>query len=161
VARNKADREDIVREATALVERVEVTVPTMAEPIVIGFRRDGSASFYFGTDPVWQFNSRGELRRGFVDGRLLKAVAGRLVTMERVRTATEVELRSRPLSDEDSQLVLASEAARLRPLTLAWQAGSIRIDRQVPTDSDVACRVQQLLEVHAESFVVAAAPHSR
>src|SRR5688572_18570527 len=65
MARQEQDREDILREATALVERVELLIPEFPEPIVAGFRRDGSASFFFGADPVLQFNAQGKLRRAF------------------------------------------------------------------------------------------------
>ena len=47
MARQESNREDLLREATALVERVELHVPAFEEPIVVGFRRDGCASFLF------------------------------------------------------------------------------------------------------------------
>ena len=73
MARRESDREDLLREATALVERAELTIEGFDEPIVVGFRRDGSASFFFGADPVYQFNTAFELRRAFVVGLLYKA----------------------------------------------------------------------------------------
>ena len=42
MARRESDREDLLREATALVERAELTIEGFDEPIVVGFRRDGS-----------------------------------------------------------------------------------------------------------------------
>ena len=77
-ARNP-NREDLLREATALVERIEL-VPhrdrqfDASEPIVVGFRADGALSIFFGDDPVYQFNAAGELRRAYCDGLLFKAV---------------------------------------------------------------------------------------
>ena len=70
MARDESDREDLLREATALVERIELAPADAAddEHIVAGFRRDGALSIYFGADPVYHFNSAGELRRAYCDG---------------------------------------------------------------------------------------------
>src|SRR5687767_7509073 len=98
MAREETDREDILREATALVERVELLVPGCAESVVMGFRRNGSASFFFGADPVYQFNTSGELRRAFVTGQLIKADRGTLAAFDRHRTETEVQFVRRDLN---------------------------------------------------------------
>ncbi len=82
MARDEQDREDLLREATALVERVELA-PTdneAGEHIVIGFRAGGAASVYFGGDTAYHFNSDGELRRAYADGLLYKADIGRLTS---------------------------------------------------------------------------------
>src|SRR6186997_1242741 len=92
MARRESEREDLLREATALVERAELTLEGSEEPIVVGFRRDGSASFFFGVDPVYQFNAACELRRAFVGGLLYKAERGRLVSLSRQRTMESVAL---------------------------------------------------------------------
>ena len=75
MARNQSDREDLLREATALVERAELRISGWSEPVVVGFRRGGGASLFFGGKEVYQFNAGGELRRAFVAGRLIKASA--------------------------------------------------------------------------------------
>src|SRR3954447_20411722 len=98
MSRHESDREDLLREATALVERIELTVGGFDLPVVCGFRRDGAASFYFGADPVYQFNAVGQLRRAFVAGRLIKAERGRLVALSRERTENEVALVRHELS---------------------------------------------------------------
>src|SRR6476469_7343231 len=98
MSRQESDREDLLREATALVERIELRLPDQPESVVAGFRRDGSASFFFGQSPVYQFNSGRELRRAYRDGLLYKTDNGRLVEMRRERTDTAIELRSRMLT---------------------------------------------------------------
>src|SRR5204863_2544475 len=78
MAREESSREDLLREATALVERIEL-IPngsTSDGRIVAGFRRNGALSVFFGEDPVYQFNAAGELRRAYTDGKLLKADRG-------------------------------------------------------------------------------------
>ena len=58
MAREEHARENLIAEATALVERVELLLAGLPEPVVAGFRPDGSASLFFADDPVYQFNSR-------------------------------------------------------------------------------------------------------
>ena len=48
MARNEQDREDLMREAGALVDRCEIQVEFLTEVVVVGFRRDDSVSFFFG-----------------------------------------------------------------------------------------------------------------
>ena len=78
MSRTEQDREDLLREATALIERVELRVSGWSESVVAGFRRGGQASFFFGADLVYQFNAALQLRRGFHNGQLIKAEDGRL-----------------------------------------------------------------------------------
>src|SRR5262245_41173967 len=110
MARDESEREDLLAEATALVERVEI-VPrrTLAREygavletgsIVAGFRANGAMSLFLGEDPVYQFNAAGQLRRAFVNGRLYKAVGGRLVQLERIRQPQLVELRRHDMTPE-------------------------------------------------------------
>ena len=63
MAREEQDREDLLREASALVERAEVALADGATRVVLGFRRDGCASFYFGSERAYQFNTDDALRR--------------------------------------------------------------------------------------------------
>ncbi|MCA9269139.1 MAG: hypothetical protein KDA41_11745, partial [Planctomycetales bacterium] len=83
MAKQQHDREDLLREATALVVRAELQLNSDAHPVVAGFRQGGEASFYFGFDPVFQFNSERQLRRAFYDGRLIKAEQGALIALAR------------------------------------------------------------------------------
>ena len=92
MARQENPREDLLAEATALVERAELRIAGFAEPIVVGFRRNGAASIYFGQDAAYHFNTANELRRAFIGGTLYKADRGRLAALVRRRTAAEVEL---------------------------------------------------------------------
>src|SRR3954453_924358 len=107
MARTESDREDLLREATALVERVELQVDGLEQPIVVGFRRDGSASFFFGAEAVYQFNSAGEFRRGYIDGLLYKAERGSVIALERERSETAVNLRRIELSAQQTDAILA------------------------------------------------------
>ena len=146
MSRQESDREDLLREATALVERVELRLTEQPESIVAGFRRDGSASFFFGQSPVYQFNGRRELRRAYVGGLLYKVDSGKLVEMRRERTATAVELRSRSLSPEETSKFLLGAEDCLKRLRDALVARIAEVIGQVPGDKDVASRVATWLQ---------------
>lgn len=159
MARNEMDREDLLREATALVDRAELTVNGETEPVVVGFRRDGAASFYFGADPVFQFNVRGELRRGYLGGRLLKADGGRLVEMSRERTDAATMLLSRPIGDAESDSIVSFARERLAMLSSALRAGQFSVVGQVSVDGRVVQRALDWLEAMPARLHVAARPN--
>src|SRR5438045_3092531 len=121
MARQEQDREDLLREATALIERAEVQLPHDELPTLLGFRRDGSFSIYFAGDFVYQFNSNLELRRAHVHGLLYKAEKGRLVEIERRREPGCVALIRRPLSSEEQATFLAQMRRRLSEFAAALQ----------------------------------------
>lgn len=146
MAREESDREDLLREATALVERAELRLPDCAEPIVIGFRRDGSGSIYIGGEPVFQFNARGELRRAYWQGQLLKSEAGQLVALTRQRTPDAVELLRHPLPAAEVAQVLAACRHWLDRIAAAIAAGMIEITGQVPAEGQVLERIESWLK---------------
>ena len=158
MARQESDREDLLREATALVERIELSLPNQPETIVAGFRRDGAASFFFGQSPVFQFNSQRELRRAFRDGLLYKTENGRLVEMRRERTDTAVELHSRVLADDESAALLQEAVTRLGGLRVALRTGETIVVGQVPdvaSGVDVKSRVLEWLNLLTGAIPIA------
>jgi hypothetical protein len=144
MAREESDREDLLREATALVRRIEFRVSHEAEPIVFGFRRDGAASVFLGADPVYQFNAVGELRRAYVGGKLFKADRGALAELTRVRTVAETQLVRRDLAAEETEKFLTAMTARLGPLCKAL-GGRVEVIGQVPPDGDLLSAVREEL----------------
>ncbi len=148
MARHEQHREDVLREATALVQRVAwQTAETAAEPIVVGFRRDGSGSIYFGQDYVLQFNLRRELRRAFAAGEMVKAERGELVALRRVRSASEVVLARRVLDARELAAFLATAQSALNHLLEAVQDGTMHVQGEVPAAAGVAARAQAWLEL--------------
>jgi hypothetical protein len=164
MARDESSREDLLRDATALVERIELRITRSdavphdwVEHIVVGFRANGSASFFFGDDPVYQFNSAGELRRAYVGSLLFKASGGRLVSIERRRQQNEVQLLSRQLAD-DEQIEFADKMRRwLRDLADALQKGRFEVIGQWPVGADLLNRVRNWLATH-DGLPIAATP---
>ncbi|MBX3432776.1 MAG: hypothetical protein KF847_05615 [Pirellulales bacterium] len=145
MARQEHTREDLLRDAKALVPRIQITLsdePT-ADPIVCGFRGD-AASVYFGEDPAYHFNPAGRLRRAFVGGELLKADEGALVAMRRERSATEVALASRRLAPAETEALLADATERLGRVAAALAAGRFTIEGQEPPQGDALARFASL-----------------
>jgi hypothetical protein len=161
MAQRESNREDLMREATALAQRAELMLPGAPEPIVVGFRRDGGASFFLGADPALHFNSAGELRRAYVDGQLYKAVKGRLVAMRRERTATETVLLSRELSSAEADGFLAMVHQRLAGLREFLSRGDAAVLRQVPDDADLLRRILDWLSTLPAAIPIADAPNVR
>lgn len=160
MAGNESDREDLLREATALVERVELSVPGFAEPIVAGFRRDGSISFFLGAERVYQFNAAGELRRAFVDDLLYKAEAGRLVSLRRERSQGVTALLRRELDDAELTDFLSSMQRELRKLLEALNVGQTTIVGQVPAEGEVTLRIAAWLSALPAEVAVANRPNA-
>jgi hypothetical protein len=101
MARNEADREDLIREAVALTERAELQCTSFPEAVTVGYRTTGAFSVFFGQDPVYQFDPDYRLRRAFENGSLFRSHETTLARMIRQRTEEQTLLiRSDLLPDE-------------------------------------------------------------
>ncbi len=129
MARHETDREDLMREATALVNRVALRREGTSEETVIGFRTEGTLSIYFGTELVYQFNTDHELRRGYYKGCLLKANQRLLVSMRRNRESGSLQLLSTTWDSQQTQRFLEQVQLDLRQL-----AEEIRTQRSAVID---------------------------
>ncbi len=158
MSRQAQDREDLLREATALLERAELRVDGCDDPLIVGFRRNGAASFYFGADPVFQFNAECELRRCYFTGRLVKAEEGTLFWLDRVRTADESILQRTQLAASELELLSEQVASRLETLGSDLRSGRFELVGQVPKNADVIGRVIAWLEQASLPPAIAASP---
>ncbi|MDA1017654.1 MAG: hypothetical protein O3A00_24745 [Planctomycetota bacterium] len=116
MAKSESDREDLMREATALVERIEFRISDEAQPIVAGFRRDGRFSIYFDADLVYHFDEQHRLRRAFVDGDLYRTQGTTLARLRRERTQSQTVLRSHDLSADELADFRTALMNRLQPI---------------------------------------------
>jgi len=146
LAKYEQNRENIMREATALVRRIELSLPGHEVSCLIGFRRDGAASVFFGIDPVYQFNADSELRRAFIDGKLVKAEQGKLVWLVRRRTESEVQLLRHNFAEAEQDALLQTAGDSLLFLLKQVVSGRASIVQQVPTDTRVLNEVKSWLE---------------
>ena len=158
MARHPEEREDLLREASALVVRAELHVDGFTEPVVVGFRREGAASFYFGENVVYQFNSENKLRRAFDRGTLLKCEQGRLYRLTPNRTAQALELVRHELTSEETQEFLSAARERLQQLHAALVERHFRIIGQVPESVDLTQRIRDWLERLPSSIPLAESP---
>lgn len=163
MAREESEREDILREATALVERAELLLEGAAEPLVFGFRANGALSVFVTQDEVYHFDAEGSWRRGYWSGRLLKAEGGRIVEMIRERTSDQTVLRSRPWSPSE-QAEYAAQWIQRRE----WLRESLDASRYQPigavsaSGTDPVRRLSDWLEQKkAGPLFVADRPHVR
>jgi hypothetical protein len=156
MARHEEDREDLLREATALVERAELRCAGAS--IVVGFRRDGSASFFLSPEEVYQFNSAGELRRAFSNDRLYKADDGKLYRLTRQRGENSVNLVRHELAAAETGEFLSKARSRLAELFVDLQSARFQLIGSVPEDADVVGRTCGWLGRLPERLVVAAKP---
>lgn len=160
MARHEQDREDLLAEATALVERAELNLAGHVEPVVVGFRRDGAASVYFGGETAYHFNSAGQLRRAYQAGLLLKAEHGQLVSLDRRRVPGEVQLVRHELSDQETCDFLDNLAARLVALQESLSQGEYQIVGQVPAAVDVVGPIRRWLDALSFPPPIAATPRA-
>jgi len=143
LAKQEIDREDILREATALVNRVELEVSGRADGdrIVFGFRECGSLAVYFGADPVYQFNATPALRRAYHHGCLLKAVDCQLVSMRRERQDGKLQLLSTSWDDEKTQEFIGQVSRDMFQLVGAIEAGEARVIGFVAADQQTTAEI--------------------
>jgi hypothetical protein len=165
----ESPREDLLREATALVERIELVPRVEAgqssltvfpgRTIVAGFRRNGALSVFFSEEEVYHFNAPGELRRAYLNGHLYKAVKGQLVVLTRLRTPEQVELRSQPLTVAEQAAFTARMSKSHAALASDLAADNFVVQRQVPPNVDVVARLRAWLADHA-TWSIAARPNA-
>ncbi|MEX0612237.1 MAG: hypothetical protein WD738_00145 [Pirellulales bacterium] len=160
MARQESDREDLLREATALVERIELSLGDTSQDghVTAGFRAGGAVSIFFDGDPVYQFNESGELRRAYCDGLLFKAVHGRLVSLRRVRQQGEVQLLRGDLTDSEKTAFLARMNDSLSGLATRLERGEYTLVGQVPAGADVLARLRDRL-TRLQQAPIAKTPH--
>jgi hypothetical protein len=133
MARRESDREDLMRKAVVLVRRCECETADENDSVISGFRKCGSLSLYFGTDPVYHFDSSARLRRAFGGGCLFRTQGTTLARLERVRTDSVTELRRHDLTDGELRAFLVTMRTRLQNFSAALEAGNYRLLKQVPS----------------------------
>jgi hypothetical protein len=158
MAREIYQREDLLRDAKALVPRAMLRVRLFGSEteVFVGFRGQ-SLSLYFGDDPVLHFNAQGELRRAFIADRLVKAEQGQLVSLQRQRSSGEVVLARVELNALQQEELLLDAARRLAELHSALTDNRWRLVGQIPEDGDAVARLGAWLDA-PRVIVVAKSP---
>jgi len=146
MARHEEDREDLIREAIALPDRVELSVTGFEAPITIGFRTNSAMSIFIGQDPVYQYDPDGRLRRAFVGGLLYRSQHSTLAMLRRERTETQTVLLRTDLGDGELALFREAMQSVLNVLHQKLTALEFRTLRCVPESVDHISRILAALE---------------
>ena len=155
----------MLREATALVNRIELRIaPTSEakEPVVVGFRRDGSISFYFGADPVYQFNVEHAFRRGYFQGTLLKAENGRIVQLTQSRDGGQLVFLRHEFDASATNDYLERMKRDLIEFKRACQSSAVEIVGAVVeqgTENELIDCIVGWIDEHVDSIAIAAVPN--
>ena len=162
MTRQENDREDLLREAIGLVDRVEIRVCGWTASLVAGFRDQGAVSLFVGQDEVYQFDTHLALRRGYWQGKLLKAERGRLVELTRQRTPTQTLLQRRALSSDEEQAHLRRLSGRLEQLRTSLREGRFETLGEVSkSGSPVIPRLAHWLDTFPATVAIADTPRLR
>ena len=143
MAKKTEDREDLLRDATAFHRRIEFTVPEQ-DPIFVGFRQGGAASFYFGQDHVLQFNSQNELRRAFWQDRMLASYQRTMHWLQ--KAVGRVHVTRTPLTDAEFEEFQAASIEQLRALEAALSKNELATRGEFPTGGNIKDEVSQWLD---------------
>jgi hypothetical protein len=144
--RHEAERENLMRDATALCRRGEWIVRGFREPVTAGFRDGGGCSVYFGQDPCYHFDAASALRRAYAESKLYRTQGKTLAELVRVRTERETVLQRRDLDDEELECFLARMREHLSRLRAALASLDAVLQRQVPDDGDVGMELAAWLD---------------
>lgn len=134
MARVEADRDDLMREAIALVRRIELQAPGETQPIVVGFRTSQWLSLYFGQDLMYQFDELGRLRRAFEEGFLYRSEGTCLAKLQRQRSVGETTLVRRDLQGDALVSFRERTLAKIGWLCQVLGTGEIAVTRQIPAE---------------------------
>ncbi|MCA9176143.1 MAG: hypothetical protein KDB14_16770 [Planctomycetales bacterium] len=147
------DGEDLLREATAMPERLELRISDGVW--IVGRRRGGGVSL-FGEPMVLQFNAQLEVRRAFWRGARMKAEGAELHWMRREQPRGPLRFIVAPLSLAELEAFFADARAALCALTAEL---SLLADADTPPATLIAPEPRQFLdELRAWSAAILANP---
>jgi hypothetical protein len=146
MARHEEDREDLMREAVALPDRVELCVAGFEVPISIGFRTTSAMSIFVGQDPVYQYDPDGRLRRAFVGGLLYRSQHSTLAMLQRKRTETQTLLLRTDLGDAELSQFRENMNVLVSVLHQRLTFAEFETLRRVPEATDHISRILAALQ---------------
>ena len=152
--------EDLLADATALIHRAKLELPSGNDHVVFGFRENGALSLFFNPEVVYHFNERHQLRRVFLHGERYKAEQGRLVRVTRIPGLRNVRLESTPIKPPQLKHILSVLDEQLRELEASLKDGNYRIVGQVsPSGNNIVERLQNCI-AEMTRYQIASSPHA-
>lgn len=160
MARQESDREDLMREAVALVRRMEFTYPSRGsgENVTAGFRRGGELAIYFGADPVYQFDEQFRLRRAYMNGFLYRTQGETLARLSRKRTEEETVLLRHDLKPAEWEAFRQIAGQHLVQLLAAIQTNAVEIIAEIPAEGNLFTEIKIAVERILEKEIPLAPP---
>ena len=156
MARNESDREDLMKDATGLVHRIEFSHPQFEEHVIVGFKQNQHCSFYFGQDVVFQFDDQNGLRRAHFGGSLYRTQATTLAKLTRERTEAETFLMRKDLSSDELHSFIKEMRERLEVFRRLLVSEELHIEQQIPDELQLKELVQDRLDhILKEDIVLA------
>ena len=160
MAKDAEDREDLLRDATAYVTRIEFNVPGVDDEIFCGFRENHAFSLYWGQDTVLQFNANAELRRAYWRNRMIASFKHQLHWLDRDANAARVRLQRVPLTEKEVSKLFDAYASCRKTIVETITREEHSIVGEFPKEGNVSDRVAQWLREH-ESIKLALHPGGR
>jgi|GEM_PF-725430 len=152
MALNEQDREDLMREATAFFPRGELQVEHEMFPVFWGQKKNGHYAFYFGSDPVYQFDQSGCLRRAFVDGQIFRTQGNTLARLTRVRNSDENILKRHDLTTTELANLLQAMRKRFQKLESVFgEPQHVRLLHFIADSSE--SEIQELIQIQIKQVV--------
>lgn len=146
--RQEHDKEDLIADATVLVDRAEYRLPGSLLNgclVTAGFRASDQLSVYFEQDPFYQFDPDGRLRRGLEDGYLYRSQTSTLARMHRERDKNQTMLVRHDLTVPELAAFRQRMLQRLSSFLKALAAANVTRERHVLVSADFEPRLQQRL----------------
>ena len=153
MARQESDKEDLIHDATALVERAELICDGASTVITVGFFRNGRCSVYFDQDPFYQFDSQGRVRRAYENGFLYRSQASTLARMDRHRPTNDdgktekVVLQRSDLTEVELIEFRERMLGLIRGLCDSIQSKRYSVQRAATPDGDIPAQTLTLLNM--------------
>lgn len=158
-------REDLMREAVSLTQRVELRFPGREDLVVLGFNNLNWLFVYPGGDTMYRFDERGRLRRAYIDGLLYRTSGQTLAELTRQHEPSNSNNDTRPQTILVRRDLSLDELNKFRTKTLEListlhqRLQGALVVRMVPADESMPLeRFSQglLLVLETKSFLAPA-----
>ncbi|TWT97518.1 hypothetical protein [Neorhodopirellula pilleata] len=158
MAKREADREDLFAEGVNLPQRGRLTGPN-SQQWIIGWRCEDAMSLFVEQDPVFHFNTRGELRRAYVEGRKLAAEDGRLCELVRSDdTSSKLSLFRQILDPSQTNQVQVAIKQSLAEIRDHWFGEDIGLEVIGLSADDFRDKFFKWLAAHPGPYPIAKSP---
>lgn len=140
MAQQESEKEDLMREATAMVARAEIRCDSMPELITMGFFSDDRFSIYFAQDRFYQFDADAKLRRAYCDGFLFRSQSWTLARLHRTRDGGKTVLQRTDLTPAALNDFRTTMNGYLQAVGRDLESDHYRLLREISEDSSVTAR---------------------